>query len=190
MSGQEPEADPVADTPPDRVPDQVRRPRGIVAGRYGHPTHAALVAVPIGAFVAAAVFDIASLLVSSEAAALASGATWLLGIGVLGGLAAAATGFVDLLSIPGGTRVQQVALLHAGVNITGVTLFAVDFGVRLADPPAGPVPVGLMVLTVVGLAFLGLGGFLGGEMAYRFGVRVADEATQAEGYRTVRETRT
>jgi hypothetical protein len=31
---------------------------------------------------------------------------------------------------------------------------------------------------------LGAGGFLGGELAYRYGVRVADEATQARGYQT------
>ena len=29
---------------------------------------------------------------------------------------------------------------------------------------------------------LGVSGFLGGKLAYRYGVRVADEATQAEGF--------
>jgi hypothetical protein len=29
-------------------------------------------------------------------------------------------------------------------------------------------------------------GYLGGKLAYRYGVRVADETTQAEGFTTVR----
>jgi hypothetical protein len=32
------------------------------------------------------------------------------------------------------------------------------------------------------MAALGVSGFLGGKLAYRYGVRVADESTQAEGY--------
>jgi hypothetical protein len=65
-----------------------------------------------------------------------------------------------------------------------LSVFAVDLVVRLAQPPSGPVPAGFVVLTLAGLAFLGSGGFLGGELAFRFGVRVADEATQATGYQS------
>ncbi|MGW3205659.1 hypothetical protein [Streptomyces sp. NPDC001135] len=36
------------------------------------------------------------------------------------------------------------------------------------------------------MAALGFSGFLGGKLAYRYGVRVADEATQAEGFTTDR----
>jgi hypothetical protein len=32
------------------------------------------------------------------------------------------------------------------------------------------------------LATLGVSGFLGGKLAFRYGVRVADEASQASGY--------
>jgi len=32
------------------------------------------------------------------------------------------------------------------------------------------------------VAALGLSGYLGGKLAFRYGVRVADEATQAEGF--------
>jgi uncharacterized membrane protein len=44
------------------------------------------------------------------------------------------------------------------------------------------VAVGLVALSVVALALLGVSGWLGGQLAYRYGVRVADEASQAEGY--------
>jgi uncharacterized membrane protein len=33
---------------------------------------------------------------------------------------------------------------------------------------------------------LGVSGYLGGKLAYRYGVRVADEATQAAGFRRSR----
>lgn len=45
-------------------------------------------------------------------------------------------------------------------------------------------PVGLIVVSAVSLAALTVSGYLGGELAYRYGVRVADENTQAEGYRS------
>jgi uncharacterized membrane protein len=45
------------------------------------------------------------------------------------------------------------------------------------------VAVGLIAVSVVALALLAVSGWLGGQLAYRYGVRVADEATQAEGYR-------
>jgi uncharacterized membrane protein len=38
--------------------------------------------------------------------------------------------------------------------------------------------------TPIGLAVIGVSGWLGGKLAYRYGVRVADEDTQAEGFRT------
>jgi uncharacterized membrane protein len=45
-------------------------------------------------------------------------------------------------------------------------------------------PVGPLVLSIIGLAVIGVSGFLGGKLAYRYGVRVADESVQAEGFRT------
>lgn len=45
-------------------------------------------------------------------------------------------------------------------------------------------PVGPLVLSIIGLAVIGVSGFLGGKLAYRYGVRVADESVQGEGFRT------
>ena len=38
--------------------------------------------------------------------------------------------------------------------------------------------MGPLALSAVALAALSVSGFLGGELAYRYGVRVADETTQ------------
>ncbi|TMM13354.1 MAG: DUF2231 domain-containing protein [Actinobacteria bacterium] len=48
---------------------------------------------------------------------------------------------------------------------------------------SGPTSWGLVALSAAALAVLVLSGFLGGMLAYRYGVRVAGEATQVEGFR-------
>jgi 2-polyprenyl-3-methyl-5-hydroxy-6-metoxy-1,4-benzoquinol methylase len=71
---------------------------------------------------------------------------------------------------------------HVTVFAAAVVLFAVNYFVRAASDHDVVNVVGL-VLTLVGLAALTVSGWLGGKLAYRFGVRVADEDTQAEGFR-------
>jgi uncharacterized membrane protein len=46
------------------------------------------------------------------------------------------------------------------------------------------VSAGPLALSIVALVVLSASGFLGGKLAYRYGVRVADERTQAEGFAT------
>jgi uncharacterized membrane protein len=159
---------------------QSKRPVSALAGGYGHPLHPILVTVPIGAWVASLVFDIASYLVD-DPDFLAKGSLWLIGLGVAGALAAAATGFLDLLAVPPGTRAFRTALVHMSLNLAVTIAYAAAFGWRLGDV-TGPVSPGPIALSVVSLAGLTASGFLGGKLAYRYGVRVADETTQSEGF--------
>jgi uncharacterized membrane protein len=66
----------------------------------------------------------------------------------------------------------------------GVTCgYLVNFFWRHGDYTDGrSVAAGPLTLSVVSLAVLGVSGYLGGKLAYRYGVRVADEATQATGF--------
>jgi uncharacterized membrane protein len=160
--------------------ERAKRPVTGLAGWYGHPLHPALVAVPIGAWIASFVFDVASHL-AADPGALAQGARWLIGIGVLGALVAAMVGLLDLLAIPTGTRAFRTALLHMTSALTATTAYAVGFAIRGGEPVA-PVPAGPLILSAAALLVLGATGYLGGTLAYRYGVRVADEATQADGY--------
>ncbi|WP_330231690.1 DUF2231 domain-containing protein [Nocardia sp. NBC_00508] len=164
-------------------PQQAKRPvSALLAGPYGHPFHPILVTVPIGAWVASLVFDIGSRVVD-DPDFLAEGALWLIAIGVLGALAAAAIGFLDLLAIPSGTPAFRTGLLHMSLNLAVTVAFAVGFLWRRAgEGPHGPVAFGPLLLSAVGLAVLGVSGYLGGKLAYRYGVRVADEASQAAGF--------
>jgi uncharacterized membrane protein len=162
--------------------EQAKRPVTGLAGPYGHPLHPALVAVPIGAWVASFAFDVASRLAPGSPF-LAPAARWLIAVGVLGALAAAMVGFLDLFAIPTGTRVFRTALVHMSINLAVTAAYAIGFVVR-SGATTGPVGWGPLALSAVALAALCVAGFLGGELAYRYGVRVADESTQATGYHT------
>ena len=162
-----------------RPMDQAKHPVTGLAGPYGHPIHPALVAVPIGAWIASFAFDVASRLVT-DGAFLAEGARWLIALGVLGALAAATAGFLDFFAIPSGTRAYRTALLHMSINLAVTAAFAVGFALRGGHPDR--VGWGPLILSAAALAGLGVAGYLGGKLAYRYGVRVADEATQIEGY--------
>jgi uncharacterized membrane protein len=153
-----------------------------LAGPYGHPFHPILVTIPIGAWVASIVFDIISH-TGDDAAVFAKGASWLIGIGLVGALVAAMFGFIDLLGIPTGTRAFRTALTHMGLNLTVVVLFGIGLALRHDDlRDTDGTPAGLLVLSVVALLLLGAAGWLGGKLTYRYGVRVVDDATQADAY--------
>src|SRR5689334_13907079 len=105
--------------------DAKRPVTAALAGPYGHPFHPMLVTVPIGAWVCVSVFDIASHIVSG-AGFLARGAEWLIAIGVLGALAAASIGFLDLLAIPSGTSAFRTGLTHMALNLTVTGAYIAD----------------------------------------------------------------
>jgi uncharacterized membrane protein len=166
-------------TAPAPIPEAAKRPRNALAGSYGHPIHPILVTIPIGTWSASLIFDIVSKS-RDDGAAFAQGSHWLIGIGILGALLAAIFGAIDLSGIPRGTVAYRTGLTHMGLNLTVVALYVINYFVRGGDSTVGTLP---LILSIVGLALLGASGFLGGKLAYRFGVRVADEQTQAEGFR-------
>jgi uncharacterized membrane protein len=127
------------------------------------------------------VFDIASHIVDRPGF-LTQASEWVIAIGVIGALVAAVFGFLDLLAIPAGTAAMRTALLHMTLNLTVTVAYVVNFLWRHGSYTDGDsVGGGQLALSAVSLAVLGVSGFLGGKLAYRYGVRVADERTQAEG---------
>jgi uncharacterized membrane protein len=160
-------------------------PLSVVAGPYGHPFHPILVTVPIGAWITSLVLDIGARS-SDTPGALARGAWWAIGVGIVGALAAAIFGLLDLLDIPRRTRAFRVGLIHMAINLLVVAAFVVSFIWRDSRGVADETSIGQIVLSAAALVFLGVSGFLGGMLAYRYGVRVAAETDQAEGYRARR----
>ncbi|GAA0551430.1 DUF2231 domain-containing protein [Actinomadura livida] len=157
---------------------RAKQPVSPLAGGYGHPLHPILVTVPIGAWVSSLVIDVAAHLGTGPPSA-AEVSLWLIGLGIAGALAAAATGFLDLLAIPPGTRAFRTALSHMSLNLAATFAYVAGFGWRLGDGAVSPAQT---ALSAASLACLAAAGYLGGKLAYRYGVRVADENTQAEGF--------
>jgi uncharacterized membrane protein len=160
-----------------------KEPVNPVAGPYGHPFHPILVTVPIGAWTCALVFDIVSKASNDGAPTLVDAAYWLIGIGIIGAAVAAVFGLMDLLTIPRHTRAFVTGLTHMLLNVTVLVLFIVNFVWRNDDhDELAKVRGGQLVLSIVAIALLGISGWLGGKLTYRFGVRVVDEGTQDEGF--------
>jgi uncharacterized membrane protein len=163
---------------------QVKHPvSAAMAGPYGHPYHPMLVTVPVGAWVTSLIFDIASHLTSGPAF-LTRGSSWLIAIGLIGGLAAAATGFLDLIVIPVATPASRTAIWHMSLVLAAMGAYVANLSWRHASHGASrPVAAGPLALSAATLVIVIVAGYLGGKLSFRFGVRVAAESVQAEGYR-------
>jgi uncharacterized membrane protein len=173
-----------------RVPDDIstlvdhaKQPASPAAGPYGHPFHPILVTVPIGAWICALVFDIATKVKDGGSQHLAYGSYWLIGIGIIGALCAAVFGLMDLTRLGRGTAALKLGLTHMCLNLGVVALFVINFVIRHESYYEEPkVKTDQLILTIVALVLLSVSGWIGGMLAYRYGVRVAHETDQVEGF--------
>jgi uncharacterized membrane protein len=160
-----------------------KAPASPVAGPYGHPFHPILVTIPIGAWVASLIFDIATQVNSNGSKPLVDAAYWLIGIGILGALLAAVFGLMDLTRIPRGTRALRYGLTHMVLNLTVVGIFIGNFFWRHGSYyEDSKVMGGQLALSAIAIGLLLVSGWIGGTLTYRYGVRVAAERDQAQGY--------
>lgn len=163
---------------------EMKEPATPLAGPYGHPFHPIAVTVPIGTWVASLVFDLASRH-SEEPRVFARGSAELVKTGLAGGAVASFLGFLDYLKIPKKTAAGVTATTHLALNVTTMALYLLNLAQRekrlhADDTRDDAVSDGEIGLSLLALSLLGASGWLGGMLAYHFGVRVADERTQSE----------
>jgi uncharacterized membrane protein len=130
----------------------------------GHPIHPMLVAIPIGLWIFSLVSDLVHLLGGGgewKAVAL-----YTLAGGIVGALLAAVPGFIDMLSLQ--SPVKRIALIHMGINLTVVALFALNFWLRIG----GAADSTTLWLSAAGIGLLVVSGWLGGKMVFEHGVGV------------------
>lgn len=132
----------------------------------GHPIHPMLVTIPIGLWVFSFVCDL-FFVFGSGAPAWSTVALYTMGGGIIGALAAAIPGFIDLLSLPAGPR--RTALIHMAINLTIVVLYVINFWRRTLTPDN---PDGYVWLSLLTILMLLVSGWLGGRMVYVLGVAV------------------
>lgn len=133
----------------------------------GHPIHPMLVPIPIGLWIFSFVCDLAFVF-GSGASTWSTVALYTMAGGIVGALAAAVFGFIDLLSLPPEPR--RTALVHMTINLVVVVLYLVNFWFRRATPDN---PDGYVWLSLVAIGLLVVSGWLGGKLVYILGVAVS-----------------
>ena len=136
----------------------------------GHPIHPMLVPIAIGGFLLSFAFDLICLASGSATPNLWNQLAYYTMIGgILGALAAALPGLVDLLSLPSGP-IKKTAVTHMGINLTVVVIYIVNAWMRHGTPQDLKLP---MFLSLVTIGLLLVSGWLGGKMVYEAGVGVS-----------------
>jgi uncharacterized membrane protein len=140
----------------------------------GHPIHPMLVTIPIGLWVFSLVADLLALR-SGTPQSWALVAFYTMVGGIVGALAAALPGLIDLLSLKD-AAIKKTALVHMSLNLTIVALYAVNAWMRSQASVAGNVT---LMLSILAIAMLLVSGWLGGKMVYLAKVGVSTEEAAA-----------
>jgi uncharacterized membrane protein len=138
----------------------------------GHPVHPMLIVFPLGLLSTAVIFDIIYLVSDNPQWTVV--AYYMIGAGIIGGLAAAVFGWLDWIAIPVGTRARRIGLWHGVGNVVVLGLFILSWVLRreTAEVP----PTGAIVAALTGVVIALITAWLGGELVDRLAVGVDDGA--------------
>ncbi|MFI6208442.1 Rieske 2Fe-2S domain-containing protein [Streptomyces sp. NPDC051041] len=129
------------------------RGRDLLHGRWlGHPVHPLMVQVPIGSWMSAAVLDLRP--------GRSREADLLVGLGLAAAAPAALAGAADWAELH--REQQRVGFVHALANTVAVGLYGASLVCRVKGRTGPGRALGFLGLTAVGV-----GGMLGGHLAYR-----------------------
>jgi uncharacterized membrane protein len=140
-------------------------------GLPGHPLHPPLTDATIGTYTFATIAGLAEVLGITED----SGAYgwWIaLILGLIVTVPTALTGLADWLTITWRSELWWTATYHLLSMVTATVFFGLAAIFGHAAYTHGDVSSGAFVLTLVGFAFLTLGGWLGGTVVFVHGMRV------------------
>jgi Predicted membrane protein len=150
----------------------------------GHPLHAALVHVPVGAWVIACGIDIALRAGWIAGPVPLRLAHYAVAFGLLGALIAVPPGLADWLQIKPDKPAKKLGVYHLLLNAVSAILWAVNFTLRLASPDALTTPI--LLTSLAGTALLFAGAYLGSLMVYDHGIGVARFSKKELRQRAVR----
>lgn len=142
---------------------------GSTAAIRQHPLHPVLVPFPIAFLVGALAADMAFL--STGDVFWARAAFWLIAAGLATGVAAAALGAIDLLTLAH-ARAASMAWTHGALNI--VVLFAAMLNLlSRTDSVVANIDWTGAALSLFTVVLLSITGWLGGEMTFKHGIGVS-----------------
>ena len=121
----------------------------------GHPIHAVLTDVPIGAFTVVIILDVLNERYAADVALV---------FGVLAMLGAALAGFADYADTDGLPR--QRATVHSAVMILALVIYLVSIFLRWGNPVDRTAAI---ATSVVAYLFVTVGAYIGGDVVYGLG---------------------
>lgn len=134
--------------------------KDLLSGSWlGHPVHPMLTDVPIGAWTSSVVLDLVGGRSSRKAA------DRLIALGLMASVPTAAAGLSDWSDYLGAER--RIGLVHAGANMAAIGCFTLSLRARRRGHRARG-----FSLSLLGMATMTAGGYLGGHLSYARGVNV------------------
>ena len=151
----------------------IRPVKDLLNGTWlGHPVHAAITDVPIGALTVALILDVVGVPVGADVALL---------IGVLSMLAAAIAGLADYTDTDATARMR--ATVHATLMVVALVVFVVSLAMRAGNPPDRTIPFALLVIGYLIVAFAAE---VGGDLVYLIGTHVNRHAWRGAGAKWIK----
>jgi uncharacterized membrane protein len=148
------------------------KPSYLIRGLPGHPLHPPLTDATIGTYTFATVAAVLSKVGIAEHG-LAQ-AWWLaLVLGLVVTVPTALAGLADWLLITRGSPLWKTATLHLTAMVTASVFFLLAAVFGHSSYREHHITGGPFVLTLVGFVLLTTGGWLGGSIVFRYGMRVA-----------------
>ncbi len=133
----------------------------------GHPVHAVVTDVPIGAMTVSIVADLIGQPVVADVSMV---------LGVLAMVAAAVTGLADYTEVDGNARSR--ATVHGTLMVITLVLYLVTLGMRAGSPSDRLVPI---AIALVAYLILALSSAIGGDLVYLAGTHVDRHAWRGTG---------
>jgi nitrite reductase/ring-hydroxylating ferredoxin subunit/uncharacterized membrane protein len=138
----------------------------------GHPVHAVVTDVPIGAMTVSIVADLINQPVVADVSLV---------LGILAMIASAVTGLADYTEVDGTARNR--ATVHSVVMVASLVLYAISLLIRSGQPADRLLPI---LLAVAGYLLLSLGAAIGGDLVYLIGTNVNRHAWRGAGAKWIR----
>ncbi len=135
----------------------------------GHPLHAAVTDVPVGAWTAAVLFDVLD--VFDHRGPYEDGAKTAIGIGLGGAAVSAVSGLTDWSDVDPPAR--RIGLIHAVLNVAAVGMFTTSYLMRRRRATAAG-----KLAALAGFATAGVSAWLGGALTYSEKIGVDHTAGQ------------
>jgi uncharacterized membrane protein len=148
------------------------KPSYLIHGLPGHPLHPPLTDATIGTYTFATVAAVLSKLGVAEGG-LAQGWWLALLVGLAVTVPTALTGLADWLLITWGSPLWRTATLHLTAMVTATVFFLLAAIFGHSSYADRHITTGPFLLTLVGFVLLTTGGWLGGSIVFRYGMRVA-----------------